>query len=183
TPARLRPVLWILAAALALGGLLIGRLWEGPPPSRDTGQIQSIAVLSFENLSHDPKQEYFSDGMTEALTTDLAGVGALPASSRTSVLTYKDTKKPLPQIAKELKVDAVVQGSVLLIGDQVRITARLIEAPTDRHLWANSYDRHLDDVLALQKEVAQEIVSEIKVKLNAQERARLAEVPRVLPAA
>jgi TolB-like protein len=152
-------------------------------PSGAAGQIKAIAVLPFENFARDAKQEYFSDGMTEALLTDLAGVAGLRVISRTSVLSYKDTKKPLPQIAKELKVDAVVQGSVLLIGEQVRITARLIEAATDSNLWAASYDRPVDDVLALQKEVARRIATEVKVKLNAQEQARLAEVPRVAPSA
>jgi TolB-like protein/Tfp pilus assembly protein PilF len=138
------------------------------------GRIESIAVLPLENLSGDPQQEYFADGMTEELITDLAQIGALRVSSRTSAMRYKGTKKPVPDIARELNVDAVVEGSVQRAGDRVRITAQLIQAATDKHLWASSYERDLRDVLVLQDEVARAIAGEIGVRLTPQERSRLA---------
>jgi serine/threonine-protein kinase len=112
--------------------------------------IQSIAVLPLENLSGDPEQEYFADGMTEALITELSRFSALRVVSRTSVMRYKDTRAPLPEIGRELQVDAVVEGSVLKADGRVRVTAQLIDARTDRHLWAENYDRELQDILALQ---------------------------------
>jgi serine/threonine protein kinase len=152
-------------------------LFKGPP------KIESIAVLPLENLSRDPEQEYFADGMTEALITDLSKISALKVISRTSVMTYKGAKKPLPQIARELGVDGVVEGSVLRVGDRVRITAQLIHAPSDRHLWAESYERDLRDVLALQSEVARTIAEQIQAKLTPQEQARLASTRPVNPEA
>jgi TolB-like protein/tetratricopeptide (TPR) repeat protein/predicted Ser/Thr protein kinase len=136
--------------------------------------IRSIAVLPLANLSGDPEQEYFADGMTEELITTLAHISALNVISRTSVMLFKGTKKPLPQIARELGVDAVIEGSVLRAGDRVRITAQLIEATKDRHLWAESYERDMRDVLALQSEMASTIAREVKAQLTPQERARLA---------
>src|SRR5467141_771809 len=137
-------------------------------------RIQSIAVLPLENLSKDPEQEYFADGMTDQLITNLAQVSALKVVSRTSAMRYKGTKKSLSEIARELHVDAVVEGAVMRAGGRVRISAQLIEAPTDHHLWAASYERDLRDVLSMQEEVTRAIVSEIRVKLTAQEQARLA---------
>ena len=145
------------------------------------GPIDSIAVLPLENLSGDPAQEYFADGMTEALITDLAKIGALKVISRTSVMRFKDTKEPLPKIARELGVDAVIEGSVLLVGDRVRITAQLLEASTDRHLWAESYERDLRDVLSLQQEVARAIAAAIKVALTPAETAKLTKASPVDP--
>jgi TolB-like protein/Tfp pilus assembly protein PilF len=142
-------------------------------------RIESLAVLPLANLSGDPQQEYFADGMTEELTTSLAQVSALRVISRTSVLQYKGTKKPLPQIARELNVDAVVEGSVLRAGDRVRITAQLIRAAADEHLWAQSYDRSLGDVLGLQSEVARDIAQEVKAKLTPQEQTRLTQARAV----
>jgi len=136
-------------------------------------EIRSIAVLPLANLSGDPAQDYFADGMTEQLTTDLGQIGALRVISRTSAMHYKGTNKTLPEIARELHVDAVVEGSVERAGNQVRITAQLIEAPTDRHLWAETYDRELRDVLALEDDVARAIAREVKVKLTPQTQARL----------
>src|SRR5205823_403152 len=109
-------------------------------------RIASLAVLPLENLSRDPEQEYFADGLTEALITDLAQISALRVPSRTSVMRYKGTSKPVPQIAHELQVDAVVGGSILRAGDRVRITAHLIQGADDRHLWADTYERDLRDV-------------------------------------
>ena len=146
-------------------------------------KIRSIAVLPFENLSRDPEQEYFSDGMTEALISEVGQIGALRVISRTSVMTYKGAKKPLPQIARELNVDAVIEGTVLRSGDRVRVTANLLHARTDRHLWAESYEREMRDVLALQGELAQAIAREVRVKLTPHEQSRLARGRPVNPEA
>lgn len=146
-------------------------------------RIRSLAVLPLENLSRDSEQEYFADGMTEALITDLAKLGALKVISRTSAMRYKGSTKSLPQIASELDVDAVVEGSVLRAGDRVRITAQLIHAATDEHLWAESYQREVRDILSLQSDVARAIAEEIRIKLTPQQRARLARVRPVHPEA
>ena len=149
------------------------------PPLR----IQSLAVLPLENLSRDPEQEYFADGMTEALITDLGKISALRVISRTSVMQYKVTKKPLPQIGRELNVDAVLEGTVARSGNRVRITANLLHAPTDRHLWAEAYESDLSDVLAMQDEVARAIANEVRIKLTPQEQRRLASARTVNPEA
>ncbi len=146
-------------------------------------RIQSIAVLPLENLSGDKEQEYFADGMTEALITDLGKISALRVISRTSVMRYKQTKKPLPEVARELNVDAVVEGSVMRSGGRVRITANLLHAPTDRHLWSASYERDLEDSLALQSAVAREIARQIQVKVTPREQSRLASRRAVNPEA
>jgi TolB-like protein/DNA-binding winged helix-turn-helix (wHTH) protein/Flp pilus assembly protein TadD len=138
--------------------------------SADTIRIESLAVLPLHNLSHDPEQEYFSDGMTDELITDLAKFGTLRVISHTSVERYKETKRPLPEIARELGVDAVIEGTVTRSGDHVRITAQLIEARTDRHLWAESYERDLRDVLALQDEVSRDIATKIQIKVTRPEQ-------------
>jgi eukaryotic-like serine/threonine-protein kinase len=145
--------------------------------------IESLAVLPLDNFSQDPSQDYFAEGMTDVLTSDLAQIRSLRVISRTSVMQYKGARKALPEIARELKVDAVVEGSVLSSGGRVRVTAQLIYAPTDRHLWAGSYDRDLRDVLQLQSEVARAIADEIRVTLTPQEELRLAGAPRVIPEA
>jgi TolB-like protein/tRNA A-37 threonylcarbamoyl transferase component Bud32/lipoprotein NlpI len=143
--------------------------------------IQSLAVLPLENLSGDPEQGYFADGMTEALITDLASIKGLRVISRTSAMRYKGSEKSLQEIARELNVDAVVEGSVLRSGDQIRIMAQLIEAATDRNLWAESYKRDARDVLALQSEVARAIVKEIQIKLSPQQESRLLAARSVKP--
>jgi TolB-like protein/Tfp pilus assembly protein PilF len=145
--------------------------------------IRSIAVLPLENLSHDPEQEYFADGMTEELTTDLSKIGALRVISRTSAMHYKGPNKTLPEIARELNVDGVVEGSVMRSGNRVRITAQLIHAQSDQHLWAETYERDVDDVLRLQSEVAQTIAQQVRVQLTPQQKAQLGSAPRVDPAA
>ena len=145
--------------------------------------IRSLAILPLENLSGDPSQEYFADGMTEELIADLGQVSALSVVSRTSVMTYKGTKKTLPEIARELGVDAIVEGSVVREANRVRITAQLIDARTDHHIWAKSYTRDLSSVLSLQGEVAQSIADEIRVNVTPQEEIRLARLRRVDPAA
>ena len=146
--------------------------------------ISSIAVLPLDNFSGDPKQEYFADGMTDELTTDLAKISGLRVISRGSVMRYKGTQRPpTPEIAKTLNVDAVVEGSVMKIGDKVRITAQLIDAPGDKHLWAENYERDARDVMALQDEVALAIAREINVELTSDERARFASARPVNPQA
>ncbi|WP_263373591.1 TPR end-of-group domain-containing protein [Granulicella aggregans] len=147
------------------------------------GEIHSIAVLPLQNLSGDAHQDYFSDGMTEELIADLGQISALSVISRTSAMSYKNTKKTLPEIAHELGVDAVVEGSVLREGNRVRITAQLIDAKTDRHIWARNYVRDLTSVLALQGEMAQAIADEISINVTPQEQARLARARRIEPAA
>lgn len=149
----------------------------------DLGRIHSIAVLPLENLTGDPSQEYFADGMTDALITRLAQVGALRVISRTSVMGYKGKNKLLPQIAHELNVEAIVEGTVARSGARVRITAQLVHAHTDQHLWAQQYERELTDILLLQAEVASAIAAEVQVRLTPQEKARLASARMVNPEA
>jgi TolB-like protein/DNA-binding winged helix-turn-helix (wHTH) protein/tetratricopeptide (TPR) repeat protein len=145
--------------------------------------IRSLAVLPLDNLSGDASQNYFADGMTDELITDLAQISALRVISRTSVMAYKGARKPLPQIARELNVDAVVEGTVLHSGDQVRITAQLIEASTDKHLWSRSYEGEFRDTLVLQNRVAREIADQIRINLTPQEQAALKNVRVVNPEA
>jgi TolB-like protein/DNA-binding winged helix-turn-helix (wHTH) protein len=135
--------------------------------------IRSVAVLPLQNLSNDPNQEYFVDGMTDELITDLAQIRELKVVSKTSIMQYKGTRIPLPQIGHELGVDAVVEGSVLRSGDRVRITAQLIRTATDRHIWAEAYDGDLKDVLSLQARVAESITNQVKLNLSAEESGRL----------
>jgi len=147
------------------------------------GTIRSIAVLPLVNLSGDPAQEYFSDGLTEEMITTLSKISALKVISRTSVMQFKGTKKPVPEIASALRVDAVLEGSVRRAGQRVRITAQLISAATDTPMWAESYERDLRDVLALQSEVARAVAGEIRAALTPQERAGLTSARPVNPEA
>ena len=168
--------IWLLAGVAAAVIILIAANWSNLRNSfgwRAAPHIQSLAVLPLENLSGDPSQEYFSDGMTDALITDLAQMGVLRVISRTSVMRYKALHKPLPEIARELGVDAVVEGAVARSGNRIRITSQLIYAPADQHLWARSYERDLGDVIALQGEVAQAIASEVRAALTPEQRKRL----------
>jgi TolB-like protein/DNA-binding winged helix-turn-helix (wHTH) protein/Tfp pilus assembly protein PilF len=171
----------VLAAALLVSNV-IGwreRLLRTPAPTR----IRSIAVLPLENLTGDPSQEYFADGMTDALITKLAQIDSLQVTSRTSVLHYKAEKKSLPVIARELGVDAIVEGTVTRAGNRVRIDAQLVRGATDRHLWARSYEGDLGDILVLQDEVTRAIATEVEAKLTPQERARLTSARSVNPEA
>jgi TolB-like protein/DNA-binding winged helix-turn-helix (wHTH) protein/Tfp pilus assembly protein PilF len=143
--------------------------------------IQSIAVLPLKSLSSDPAQDYFAEGLTEALITDLGKVSALRVISRTSVMRYKDTRKTLPEIARELHVDALVEGTVTRSGDRVRITANLVQGSPEKHLWSESYERSSGEVLRLQRDVAQAIVHEIRVALTPHERSRLVAARAVDP--
>ncbi len=183
----LRSIVSVTVAVIAVLAVLAGLnarhwrdqllVWTNPPP------IRSIAVLPLQNLTGDPAQEYFVDGMTDALITQLAQTGDLRVISRTSVIQYKEAKKPLPVIARELNVDGVVEGAVVRSGQRVRITAQLIDARTDRHLWARSYERDLHDVVALQAEVAQAIAEAVEVRLTPKGRARLPSPRQVNPEA
>jgi TolB-like protein/predicted Ser/Thr protein kinase len=182
----------LLAVAALLIALNVAGLRErlmtavGASVSRRTvplPKIESIAVLPLENLSRDKEQEYFADGMTEALISEVGQIGALRVISRQSVMRYKGSDKPLTQIAQELKVDALIEGSVLRAGDRIRVTAQLIGAVPERHLWARSYERDLRDVLSLQSEVARAIADEIKAKVTPDVQARLARARPVNPEA
>ena len=183
---------WVaIAGAVAVAGLIYLAVtlkpWTISPQVPAPGAphpIRSIAVLPLDNFTGDPNQEYFADGMTDELTTDLATISALRVISRGSVMQYKGAHRPpTPVIAKALNVDAVVEGSVTRIGDKVRITAQLIDAPADQHLWAKSYERESRDVLALQDEVALAIANEINVELTPREQARFANSRTVDPQA
>jgi TolB-like protein/Tfp pilus assembly protein PilF len=160
----------LAAAALAIGlWLYRGRNGSSPP---DSEPIRSLAVLPLQNLSNDPGQEYFTDGMTDELITDLAQLHDLKVVSKTSIMQYKGVRKALPQIGRELGVDAVIEGSVLRSGSRMRITAQLIRAATDRHLWAHSFEGDLRDVLSLQAQVAEAITGAVKLNLTSMERRR-----------
>jgi eukaryotic-like serine/threonine-protein kinase len=146
-------------------------------------RIQSLAVLPLINLTGDAGQDFFVDGMTDEVTTELAQIGGLRVTSRTSTMQFKDAKKSIPQIGKELNVDAVLQGSVAHSGNRVRVIAQLIEAQSDRHLWAKTYERELQDVLTMQDELARDIAAEIRIKLTPEESTRLASPHPINPAA
>jgi TolB-like protein/DNA-binding winged helix-turn-helix (wHTH) protein/Tfp pilus assembly protein PilF len=170
----------LLALSLAAVFFFSVRYWRGRSAENS---IRSLAVLPLENLSRDPAQDYFADGMTDELITSLAKLQTLKVISRSSVMRYKGTNKPLPEIARELNVDGIIEGTVLRSGNRVRITAQLIRAATDQHLWAETYDGNVEDVLRLQDAVARAIVAEIRVKLGPKEEARLGKSPSVNPAA
>jgi TolB-like protein/DNA-binding winged helix-turn-helix (wHTH) protein len=172
---RLRSWGGAAAAVAVVAGLIATGTWPRLRGQLASAPIRSLAVLPFENLTGDTEQDYFADGMTDAVITDLAQVRALRVISRTSVTQYKVAKKALPRIAEELGVDAVVEGTVSRSGDRVRITAQLIQAATDRHLWAQSYERELRDVLSLQREVAAAIAQAIQVKLQPEEKRRMSQ--------
>jgi TolB-like protein/DNA-binding winged helix-turn-helix (wHTH) protein len=172
----------VIALAIVLS-LLTLAVWLFRSRGRAPMGIRSLAVLPLENLSGDASQGYFADGMTDELITDLSQISALRVISRTSVMVYKGARKPLPQIARELNVDAVVEGTVLRSGDHVRITAQLIDASTDKHLWSQSYEGELRDTLALQNRVASAIADQIRINLTPQEQAALKNVKVVNPEA
>jgi len=171
---------WKVALLVGVTILVAALLWMWNPGdirhrfrSASTGQIQSLAVLPLENVSGNPEQEYFADGMTDELITELAGLNEVRVISRTSVMPFKATRKSLSEIAAALNVDAVVEGSVLRDGDRVRITAQLVQAATDRHLWAKSYEGNVADVIRLQNDVARSVTDEVRTKLRPDEKARL----------
>ena len=188
-PPRSRVLLWIAAvcvAITALAALFISLRqadWSsrGLQPARTLvpSRIDSLVVLPLENLSGDPEQEYFVDGMTDALIANLGQISALRVISRTSAMHFKGTDKSIPEIARQLGVDAAVEGSVVRAGNRVRITAQLIHGATDSHLWAHSYERELRDILTLQSEVARAIAKEVHAALKPSERAQLADQRQV----
>jgi eukaryotic-like serine/threonine-protein kinase len=175
------------AAAVLIAAALV--LWQrrGPqsPPAAPPGppEIKSLLVLPLENLSHDPSQDYFADGMTDELIAKLSNISALRVISRTSAMHYKGLRKSLPQIARELHVEAVVEGSVLRSNDRVRINARLIQVPGEKQMWAEGYERDLRDILALQSDVASAIAKEIRIKIAPEENSQLARKATVDPEA
>jgi TolB-like protein/DNA-binding winged helix-turn-helix (wHTH) protein/Flp pilus assembly protein TadD len=170
------------STSLALGLSILAVLLIVHWLRRPTG-IRSLAVLPLDNFSDDASQNYFADGMTDELITDLAQIRALRVVSRTSVMMYKGTRKPLAEIARALNVDAVVEGSVLRSGDQVRITAQLIQVPADKHLWADSYEGNVRDTLALQNQVARAIAEEIRIEVTPREQAALKSAKKIEPEA
>jgi TolB-like protein/DNA-binding winged helix-turn-helix (wHTH) protein/Flp pilus assembly protein TadD len=180
---RIGPMGRIVVALAIVLSLLAVTLWQFRSRGRAPSSIRSLAVLPLENLSGDASQGYFADGMTDELITDLSQISALRVISRTSVMVYKGARKPLPQIARELNVDAVVEGTVLRSGDDVRITAQLIDASTDKHLWSQSYEGELRDTLALQNRVASAIADQIRINLTPREQAALKNVKVVNPEA
>jgi TolB-like protein/DNA-binding winged helix-turn-helix (wHTH) protein/Tfp pilus assembly protein PilF len=184
---RLWPRRWVVGALALVIIIIISvsilSVWRFRSRTPAPSGIRSIAVLPLDNLSGDASQNYFADGMTDELITDLAQISALRVISRTSVMIYKGARKPLPQIARELNVDAVVEGTVLHSGDQVRITAQLIEASTDKHLWSQTYAGELRDTLALQNRVASAIADQIRINLTPREQAELRSAKAVNPEA
>jgi len=174
-------------AAAAVVGEALRRIREGkpgavpPPPASEA--IRAIAVLPLRNTSQDPAQEYFADGMTEAIISDLAHIRALRVISRTSAMRYKGSPLTIPEIARELNVDAVLEGSALLVGNRVRLSVQLVSARDDEMLWAARYDRELEDVLGLQSELAQTVAREIAIKLTPSEATQLARRAPVNPEA
>ena len=172
-----------LLAVLIIAGLLYVRFVRTGSTSVPQTEIKSLAVLPLENLSGDASQDYFAVGMTDALITDLAKVGTLRVLSLQSVMQYKGARKPVPEIGRELNVDAVLTGSIVRSGERVRIAVQLIHASTGQNLWADSYERDLRDVLALQREVTRNIVGEIRITLTPQEQVRFENVRPVNPEA
>ncbi|MFP5208985.1 MAG: winged helix-turn-helix domain-containing protein, partial [Acidobacteriota bacterium] len=150
------------------------RLITSEPAMSEKGpKLRSLAVLPLSNLSGDPQQEYLADGITDALITELSRIKAIKVISRTSVMQYKSTQKPLTQIGQELRVDGVIEGAVQHLGEQLRLTVQLIDAATDAHMWAESYERSFQDVLSLQGEVAQTVARQIETELTQEESARM----------
>ena len=182
-PTKRRAALVVTLCSCLAIGLAAWAAWRHFYSKSQVPPIRSLAVLPMQNLSGDAAQEYFADGMTDELITDLAKVGGLRVISRTSVMRYKGTKKGLPEIARELNVDAIVEGSVMRSDNRVRITAQLLHAPRDQHLWAETYERDLGDVLRLQSEVAQVIARQVRAQLTPQQQAQLHSVRPVNPEA
>ena len=186
-PARRRSnFLWIslgMVAVAVVAAVLFYYRHSANAVGGQTETTTSLVVLPLENLSGDKDQEYFADGMTDELIANLAKIRSLRVISRSTAMAYKGTHKPLSEIARELKVDAVVEGTVLRVGSRVRITAELVQVSTDHHLWADTYESQIGDVLALQNRVSSAIVSEIRINLTPEDRERLAKTPGVAPEA
>ncbi len=178
-------IIILLAVAAVVGIALVWATWsrERSKSTPLATEIKSLAVLPMVNLSGDPSQDYFAEGMTETIIAGLAKVASLRVTSRTSVMQFKGSRKPLPEIARELSVDAIVEGSVQRFGNKILVNVELIHVPTEQHLWSNTYDRDLGDVLSLQNEVAREVTQFIRIKLTPQEQVRLGQARRINPAA
>lgn len=174
-------ILIAVAVALLLALYFGGRRWTSD--RRPAGPIRSIAILPFDNYSGDPEQQYFTDGMTEALTAEMGKIHGLRVPSRTSVMLYKREKKPLQQIAHELNVDALVEGSVTRSGDRVGVTVQLLDGARDQHLWGETYERDSSDVIALEHELARTIAEKLKLNLTAGDQVRLNSQSKVNPEA
>jgi TolB-like protein/DNA-binding winged helix-turn-helix (wHTH) protein/Flp pilus assembly protein TadD len=180
--------LWPIGAvsAFLLLGVVLWAVWYWVAPAKNPpikASFHSIAVLPLENLSGDPSQEYFADGITDALITQLAKLHELRVISRTSIMQYKSLRKSLPDIARDLNVDAVVEGSVSRSGNRVRVTAQLVDARADRHLWAEEYDRDLREILGLQSELARDIAEKVRANISSEEQLLMARAGTVEPAA
>lgn len=171
---------WVVGIAI-IAVLSIGSVFLFQ--NKKVESIRSIGVLPFEDISEGSKQDYFSDGMTEALIAELSKIGALRVISRTSIMRYKDTQKSVPEIANELKIDAIVEGSVIRAGNKIRVVAQLVGAFPERHIWAQTYDRDLNDVLSLYSEVAEAIADEIKIAITPEEKKRIMDRSKVNPKA
>jgi TolB-like protein/DNA-binding winged helix-turn-helix (wHTH) protein/Tfp pilus assembly protein PilF len=172
-----------LAAAVVLSAIALHYVGAASAEKERTERARSLVVLPLENLSGDKNQDYFADGMTDDLIANLAKIRSLRVISRSTAMAYKGTHKPLSEIARDLSVDAVVEGTIMRVGDRVRITAELVQVSTDRHLWADTYESQIGDILALQNRVSSAIVEEIRINLTPEEKERLARTPAVTPAA
>ena len=181
-PAR-RPAILVGITLLSAAGIVGFWLKSRASPILNAGQIHSLAVLPLENLSGDASQDYLADGMTDELITGLGQISALRVISQTTAMQYKNAKKSLPQIAKELNVDAVVEGSVVRSGDRIRIAAQLISAPSDKQFWAHSYEGDLKDALALENQVSSAVAEQIRIALTPTEKIQLAGTRQVNPRA
>jgi TolB-like protein/DNA-binding winged helix-turn-helix (wHTH) protein/Tfp pilus assembly protein PilF len=182
-PRKRNPSLVLILCALFVLGFAAWTVRRYVYAKAAVQPIHSIAVLPLDNLSGDPSEEFLADGMTDQLITDLARVGSLRVISRTSVMRYKGAKKGLPEIARELNVDAIVEGSVIRSGQRVRVTAQLLQAPTDQHVWAETYDRDVGDILRLQGEVADAIAQQVRAQLTPTQQSQLRLAHVVYPAA
>jgi TolB-like protein/DNA-binding winged helix-turn-helix (wHTH) protein/Tfp pilus assembly protein PilF len=182
---RAIPAILVVAIALALAATLtfVALRWLKSRQLAAQPGPHAIAVLPLQNLSKDAGQDYFVDGFTEELVTDIAQIRSLRVISRTSTMVYKGTKKPLPEIARELHVDLILEGSVIRDGNRVRVTAQLINAPTDTHLWAQTYESTINDVLDIQSQISRSIADDVRLDLSPEEKQRLAAVPTVDPEA
>jgi TolB-like protein/DNA-binding winged helix-turn-helix (wHTH) protein/cytochrome c-type biogenesis protein CcmH/NrfG len=176
----LAAVAFVLAAGLLA---ILLRTNRNATNRANAARSTSLVVLPLENLSEEKDQDYFADGMTDELIANLAKIRSLHVISRSTAMAYKGTRKPLSEIARELNVDAVVEGTVMRVGNRVRITAELVQVSTDHHLWADTYESQIGDVLALQNRVSSAIVNEIRINLTPEERERLAKTPAVSPEA
>jgi TolB-like protein/DNA-binding winged helix-turn-helix (wHTH) protein len=173
----------VLAGSALISGITVHYVRGVNASKGKASPSTSLVVLPLENLSGDKEQDYFADGMTDDLIANLAKIRSLRVISRSTAMAYKGTHKPLPQIASELNADAVVEGTVMRVGNRVRITAELVQVSTDRHLWADTYESQIGDVLTLQNRVSSAIVDEIRINLTPEDKERLAKNPSVSPEA